>query len=40
MLAHSAFICHQREEKYIKFVFKSQTASEVLLFYWNASENN
>lgn len=38
MLAHFAFIC--QESEYIKFVFKSQTTSEVLLFHWNASENN
>lgn len=31
-LAHCAFICQQSEEKYIKFVFKSETTSKVLLF--------
>lgn len=31
MLAHFAFIC--QESEYIKFVFKSQTTSEVLLFH-------
>lgn len=39
-LAHFAFICQQSEEKYLEFVFKSQTTLKVLLFHWNASENN